>query len=550
MDVVQRGKHVVLRDFEGNQKVVQIPLNGSEKLRFGKMLIPVSSIVGARYGSTFRLENNTWARRKPISLAIHDPQEGTIDTAVNNAELAQNNTAQALTHEEITDLKDAVTGEELVQKIVANSATFGSKTTFSQQKYIAKKQKKHIQQVTLMVPRLMDVCETYFLEGSTKTCSLRFDMLSSLLSQAGVGLGNGRCFVLDHTCGLVTGAVAQRLGGRGAIFRAFEKNAVSDRVVAQLDLPEESQRNIRNIPLFVLQSRFPWETDWLTEPVRWEKTNTLGKTDEQFEKRLEKRRLMWEVRTKEFKEFKEAPIDSMIACADDNEAFDAWFDAGFPRLVSCGTIGCYFYDAQKAMALYTKLRSDECFIFVKLQEFLLREFQIIHQRTHPLMNQNSSLFSGFLVSATKTNYSLPLQPPNAGTLRSVPTTSPACAVPPLPPAEHVDLNSRPDASPSKKRNRGVDFPGAHNPAKQAARDDDVVDKASAALMSPSKRRRAEDAAVSKDATASEDAVVSKDATASKGAAVLKDAVASEDAVVLKDAMASEDAKEGSEKPAS
>ena len=53
--------------------------------------------------------------------------------------------SQGLKRDDLLQLKaDGATGEEMVQNLVENSSSFTQKTSFSQDKYLKKKQKKYL----------------------------------------------------------------------------------------------------------------------------------------------------------------------------------------------------------------------------------------------------------------------------------------------------------------------------------------------------------------------------------------------------------------------
>ncbi|KAJ6931518.1 hypothetical protein NC652_014879 [Populus alba x Populus x berolinensis] len=65
--------------------------------------------------------------------------------------------AQTLTSEDIDEMRrQGAKGDEIIEALIANSATFEKKTAFSQEKYRIKKQKKYAPRV------LLSICEAYF----------------------------------------------------------------------------------------------------------------------------------------------------------------------------------------------------------------------------------------------------------------------------------------------------------------------------------------------------------------------------------------------------
>ncbi|EFN52089.1 hypothetical protein CHLNCDRAFT_139358 [Chlorella variabilis] len=138
-----------------------------------------------------------------------------------NADLVDSGGAQALSAADIEAMKaEGAAGADIVAALTANSATFAAKTEFSQDKYRKKKARKYIQVATVRRPTAAAVCEAYFSTSPAKTAYLRADALALLLSLANIG-AHGRVLVVENCGGLVTAAVAERLGGHGGVTSAW-----------------------------------------------------------------------------------------------------------------------------------------------------------------------------------------------------------------------------------------------------------------------------------------------------------------------------------------
>ena len=91
--------------------------------------------------------------------------------------------AQGLSHDDIARLKkQGVAGDELVQKLCENSATFSDKTAFAQEKYVKKKMLKHLTRVRARQPSARAICEAYFYKQPATTNWMRYDALGLLLA--------------------------------------------------------------------------------------------------------------------------------------------------------------------------------------------------------------------------------------------------------------------------------------------------------------------------------------------------------------------------------
>ncbi|KAM0921162.1 hypothetical protein ACQ4PT_007056 [Festuca glaucescens] len=144
-----------------------------------------------------------------------------LDENRDNRSLIDNNTAQALSGDDIETMKrNGVSGNTIVEALIANSSTFGKKTLQSQEKYKLKKQKKHAPKLLLRRPSTRSICEANSKKDADRIGFMRLDVLSLLLSMANVGAYSD-VLVVDMVGGLVVGAVAERLGGTGYVCSTY-----------------------------------------------------------------------------------------------------------------------------------------------------------------------------------------------------------------------------------------------------------------------------------------------------------------------------------------
>lgn len=139
-----------------------------------------------------------------------------------NRHYADTNSAQTLKQTDIGELREkGATGKEIIQKLVENSSTWETKTEFSKQKYLKKKQQKYMPRVRFLRCTAESLCRTYRLKNPAKICNLREDSLGQVLVYSNIFAG-GQVLVVDTCMGLVTGAIAERQGGSGRIICPYE----------------------------------------------------------------------------------------------------------------------------------------------------------------------------------------------------------------------------------------------------------------------------------------------------------------------------------------
>lgn len=139
-----------------------------------------------------------------------------------NRHLIDNNTAQTLNSISLQKLKNlgTMTGSDLVQTIIQNSSTFANKTKFSQLKYVKKKQQKYQPRCRVIRTNSLMICQLLHSKDSKRIMNVRHDTLGQILSYSNIT--SGQQVLVFETCqGLITGAIAERLGGYGSIISIY-----------------------------------------------------------------------------------------------------------------------------------------------------------------------------------------------------------------------------------------------------------------------------------------------------------------------------------------
>lgn len=143
-------------------------------------------------------------------------------TPNDNRNIYDTNTSQTLTQQEVNSLTASTEGSQIVAALISNSATFTSKTAFSQAKYIKRKQMKH--QLRCRIVRITPetLCSAMHAKDSRRICNLRSDTLGYILSSANISAGQ-RVLVIDTAVqGIITASVTRRMGGYGSVYALYE----------------------------------------------------------------------------------------------------------------------------------------------------------------------------------------------------------------------------------------------------------------------------------------------------------------------------------------
>ncbi|KAK9089521.1 hypothetical protein Scep_028603 [Stephania cephalantha] len=201
----------VLLDINDGDRLVFARLLDKSIAKIGNKKCSLRPLIGCPFGSIFQVEI------RPEG-AIYDNREEKGDAQVkdevkDNRNIVDSNCAQNLSGEDIDEMKrsdfvylQGATGVQIIEALIANSSTFEKKTSFSQEKFKLRKQKKYAPKVLVRRPFARRF--------------LRVDVLSLLLSLANVSTSSD-IIVVDMVGGIPTGAVAERLGGTGHVCNAY-----------------------------------------------------------------------------------------------------------------------------------------------------------------------------------------------------------------------------------------------------------------------------------------------------------------------------------------
>ncbi|KAK2994693.1 hypothetical protein RJ640_026172 [Escallonia rubra] len=332
------------------------------------------------------------------------------DEFKDNRALVDNNTAQSLTGEDIDAMRrQGATGDDIVEALIANSATFEKKTSFSQEKYRLKKQKKYAPKVLLRRPFARSICETYFKKYPARIGFLRVDNLSLLLSMANV-TAHSDVLVVDKIGGILTGAVAERLGGTGYVCNTYVgATPYPIDIVRIFNFSKEIWKRIVRSPIAdlctarnetsVQSGHLPdaCNNEEMLSPCSPSNTSAIngtlhpsenGKTPKAGEKAPQEVIELW----------REHGFSSLIVAAPD---LDAWnIVKEVLSLVSFSApFAIYHQYLQPLATCMHNLQLGKMAIGLQISEPWMREYQILPSRTHPHMQM--SAFGGYILSGTR-----------------------------------------------------------------------------------------------------------------------------------------------------
>eukprot|EP00656_Telonema_subtile_P006966 TRINITY_DN13247_c0_g1_i1.p1 TRINITY_DN13247_c0_g1~~TRINITY_DN13247_c0_g1_i1.p1 ORF type:complete len:313 (-),score=93.27 TRINITY_DN13247_c0_g1_i1:145-1083(-) len=283
---------------------------------------------------------------------------------------------------------------------------------------MTQKQRKHAPVVELVKPTGRAVCEAAFAKFSTKTIGIREDSLAQILQLSGVAAGSN-AMVIDGTSGLVTGAVAERMGGHGSLLAGTTIQTQLEQGVFQWYNLSKAERSILT-QFYAIPHMQPPEEPKQPQPKPVAAAPEDGAaaedarparvyTAEELEARAkfiqdkEARREAKRLEDADVLARMDRGLDSLIVClsAGALEAFWAFLPKlsfGCPFVIYCDFI-------EPLSAGMHALRSKKCAVRLHLQETWFREYQVLPERSHPVMSTSATsgyILSGVYVDAAST----------------------------------------------------------------------------------------------------------------------------------------------------
>lgn len=402
---VKNGDWAVLSTSDGRQVLGHVvPGN---KARVGRLKRDLYDVHDGHWGTLY-----TPQQQELVPCAeVADDDAAAIDDDVGGADnrlLQDNNDNQLLTQRDITRMKrdGRNSGAAVVNAVVSNSATFQSKTKFSQEKYVRRKRNKFDVRVRVIKPTSFSLCQTYFRKSPDKIMCIRTDTLALLIGSAGVAPGR-HIVVVDECTGLITGAVAEKLRGYGRILNMFKGSTPpGNEILRMLNLPKEINDAIVAVPFDLVpgaeESGRVWnsnsatKTDDDNEPIRYtardDEEDLKFPTSEKRAQSIAKRPKLGLV-----KQWMKDGFDCLVVAVRHDVV--ETFDLLFRLLAPSGTFAAYCPYIQDAAELQFALQMSKMAIRVELTESLLTQHQVLPGRSHPEMSGSAT--GGYIVSGIR-----------------------------------------------------------------------------------------------------------------------------------------------------
>lgn len=411
-------------------KAVQI--QPRKKMFFEKQWFYLDGAVGQLYGTTFEIA--TGGNLQPQALKEAESASDSKEAGTDNRNIVDDGKSQKLTRDDIETLKDqGLKGQEIIQQLIENSATFRDKTGYAQDKYIKKKKKKYENTVTVLKPSCRILAMMYHGREPGKICHMRYETLGQMLTLANIHAGS-KVLVFETCAGLVMGAVMERMGGYGSVIQMYPGGGPVRAGVESFGFPAHFHDTLHEFPICHINALLAGTLDTsVKDPTTDEKqlkaveeepnqqeteqqgspeeqsmeTNTVDNVDQELLDQ-EKRREAKDKEKKLKQDEKRRKLGAAAALLEVGTADGLVIASRFhPCPVLLGLIKflspsrpfvVYSQYKEALIECYTKLREQGGTVNLRLTDTWMREYQVLPNRTHPVLLMSGG--GGFLLSGT------------------------------------------------------------------------------------------------------------------------------------------------------
>lgn len=239
--VIQRQKYTKLHKFGAPDSTATL----------GQDLIELRNIESHPYSTTFRMIPKQSAKGKRLNTLepCSESETKTTSKVLNNCEsgtdnrhIIDNGQSQNLSAIEIEKLRENCSSStDIVSQIVENSKTFTSKTEYSQEKYLRKKEKKYCEFVQIKKPNIRLIAEIMYRQSPEKIYNINTGSLSQIVAYSGICSTGNHLLYESGTNGLIPATLLNAIGAQtdATLVHMHPGNASQKQAVLALNLPAE-----------------------------------------------------------------------------------------------------------------------------------------------------------------------------------------------------------------------------------------------------------------------------------------------------------------------
>ncbi|XP_058449879.1 tRNA (adenine(58)-N(1))-methyltransferase non-catalytic subunit TRM6 [Malaya genurostris] len=419
--VIKRQKYTKLQKFTGLDTVVHL----------GKDQIELRCAAGQHYHTTFQLIAKEGRNKRlfildpvPTASEIRNLKELLIkESGVDNRNIVDNRTTQNLSTEEILKLREECeSSSEVIGKLVENSKSFATKTEYSQEKYLKRKEKKYFEYVQIKRPSIRLIADIYWRLDADKIMAVRFDTLSQIISYSGA-CGLGRFLLYESgTNGLLPAAFLNALGSNteAKLVHMHPGNVAQKQAIQAMNFTSEHLARCISVNIYSVLRHYYQEGEKETgekddtrvikvennenetefgagDKRKIDSAEDIG-PDAKHPKIANNKKQLWELENENACEIMREKFDSLVVIAKEHpyniiKSLLPFVKSGRPVVVFSTT-------KEILLECFMELKVSANVTFLRVTSNWMREYQILPNRTHPnvVMSGNSGyLLTGYTI---------------------------------------------------------------------------------------------------------------------------------------------------------
>ncbi|XP_055597216.1 tRNA (adenine(58)-N(1))-methyltransferase non-catalytic subunit TRM6 [Uranotaenia lowii] len=422
--VIKRQKYTKLQKFTSLDTVVHL----------GKDQIELRGAENQRYHTTFQLLPKEGRGRRlhmldPVQTVseIRNLKELLIkESGTDNRNIIDDGTTQNLTTDEILKLREECeSSSEVIGKLVENSKSFASKTEYSQEKYLKRKEKKYFEYVQILRPSIRLISDIYWRLDSEKVMGVRFDTLSQIISYSGV-CGVGKFLLYESgTNGLLPAAFLNSLGlkTQAKMVHMHPGNVAQKQALNAMNFDSEQLArcisvNIYSVLRHYYQDGKPLEDekttiDEVVEPTPFEngngeasslkRKNNSPEADGPESKQIkydestvetQKKQQQWELENAAACDLMKEKFDCLVLVAKEHP--QNILKALLPFVKPSRPVVVFNTAKEILLECYMDMKMAANVTYLRVTSNWMRQYQILPNRTHPDVNMSAN--SGYLLT--------------------------------------------------------------------------------------------------------------------------------------------------------
>ncbi|XP_051859175.1 tRNA (adenine(58)-N(1))-methyltransferase non-catalytic subunit TRM6 [Drosophila albomicans] len=428
---IQLGDYIVIQ----RQKYTKLQKFGSldATATLGKEHLELKSLLDQPYGSTFKMcvkeskAGKRGAQRQHTLELVSENELRSIRDVLNisssgadNRDISDNGEAQALKSEDIEQLREECSeSSKIIEKLVENSKTFHTRTEYSQDKYLLKKEKKYFEFVQIRQPSIRLMADIFHRQDAEKIMGIRVDTLSQIISYSGV-CGFGSYLLYESgTNGLLPAAMLNSIGAAtdATLVHMHPGNVPQKQALLALKLPLEQQQRCISVNLYSVLREFyqgdrkldvsiateaadATQTDENSATTSEEQTDAVEPTtkkpklDESPNLNNRSGPLRWQVENKRASALMHEKFDNLVMAAKEHPTNIV--EALLPLVKPSRPIVIFSTCKELLQETYMELKASGKVTNLHVTSNWLRTYQILPNRTHPEVNMSGN--SGYLLT--------------------------------------------------------------------------------------------------------------------------------------------------------